>query len=363
MMNYVALSSGVAIYFVDDPATVVAVAKKVQPTYFIGVPRFFEKVYQGIHQKLAAKPRYVRRLVDLALARSPRIAGAKGSVRRRVEWRILDALVLRRLRGVLGGRLRFMITGSAPTAPWILEYFDHLGILLLEAYGLSECTIPIAANRPDAYRFGSVGRVFAMNDVQIAEDNEILVRGPGMFDGYVGNGDVASGNFTPEGFYRTGDLGRFDAESFLYVTGRKSEVFKTSTGRWVAPARVEAAYKKIPYIEQIVVVGKGQRYPVALLTINGPLLAGVLKRRKVTHSEVAGPDNFAGQPAVHSQIAADFEALGTELNAYERIRRFRVLPGLLTLEGGELTPSLKLRREVIAAKYSEVIDGLYQETA
>jgi long-chain acyl-CoA synthetase len=281
----------------------------------------------------------------------------------KVVPRILDRLVLRKLRGTLGHRLRFMITGSAPTPVWLLEYFDRLGVLLLEAYGLSENTVPIAANRPDAYRFGSVGKVFAANEVRIAEDDEILVRGPGLFDGYAGDDALPTGKFTEDGFYRTGDLGRIDTDGFLYISGRKSDVFKTSTGRWVAPAHVEAAYRSIPYIEQIVVFGQGRRFAAALLTVNERLLASTLQNRGLALSADAGGTNLVSLEVVRRRIEADIEAAGSALNTYERIRRFEFLPAPLTFEGGELTPSLKLRRDVIAQKYAALIDRLYAEAA
>jgi long-chain acyl-CoA synthetase len=361
MMNYVALAGGISIYFVEDPRDVVNVAKEVQPTYFVGVPRFFEKMYQGIQQELSTKPRWVRTLVEALLARGTTAAGTR-SRRRRIGLRhAFRSLVLRRLRGVLGHRLRFMITGSAPTPIWMLEYFHRMGILLLEAYGLSENTVPMAANRPDAFRFGSVGRVFAVNDVRVADDGEILVRGPGLFDGYRGAEAGIDERFTEDGFYRTGDLGRIDGDGYLFITGRKSEIFKTSTGRWVAPAQVEATYKKIPYVEQIVVIGRGQRFPVALVSINEQLLASALRRRG--RPMPAGPDcrDSASTQVFQSRMAADFEAAGTELASHEQVHHFALLPSPLTFEGGELTPSLKLRRDVIERKYRALIDELYTE--
>jgi len=363
MMNYVALASGVAIYFVEDPTTIGKVAKEVQPTYFVGVPRFFEKLYQGIHEELASKPRWARRLVEYSLANSPRVAGMRRRVGRTVRWRVLDALVLKRLRGVLGQRLQFMITGSAPTPVWMLDYFDRLGILLLEAYGLSENTVPIAANRPEAYRFGSVGKVFKANDIRVAEDGEILVRGPGLFSGFLEPGGSEGEVFTEDGYYRTGDLGRIDAEGFLFITGRKSDAFKLSTGRWIAPVHIEAAYKKIPYIEQFVVVGRGRPFPAALLTINEKLLASVLRGRKLSKPARGRHDFGLTSQAFRSQIEVDLEAAGSDLNAYERIRHYESLPVPLSLEGGELTASLKLRREAIEQKYGALIDHLYAKAS
>jgi len=205
-----------------------------------------------------------------------------------------------------------------------------------------------------------VGRTFTTNDVRIADDGEILVRGAGLFDGYDGSPQSMQGLFTDDGFYRTGDLGRFDDEGFLFISGRKSEVFKTSTGRRVSPARIEAVYKKIGYVEQIVVVGQGRPFPAALLSLDDKALAAVLRSRGVVAGGGNGATSLAATPEARTQIESDFEAVGAELNAYERVRRFDVLPRPLTFEGGELTSSLKIKRHVVERKYEKQIDGLYR---
>ena len=354
MMNYVALASGIALYVVDDPRRIVEHARKVQPTYFIAVPRFFEKLHQGIEERLAKQPRWIARRVKAAIqTRASEDAGAHSAP---AAGRLLDRLLLRKLRGLLGRRLRFVITGSAPMSPSLLTYFRALDILVLEAYGLSENAVPMAANRPDAYRFGSVGQPFAASAIRIAEDGEILVHGPGLFDGYVGQ--PAPDAFTQDGFFRTGDRGRFDADGYLFLEGRKTDPFKLSTGRWIVPLAIESVYKRIPYIEHIIVAGAARQYPVALLDINEALLAAALGDEK----RVPGSDLRDNQ-AVHDQITSDLEAVSDDLAPYQRVRRFGLLPRSLSIEGGELTSSFKVRRNVVLQRYQALIDRLYSATA
>lgn len=361
MMNYVALAAGVAIYFVDDPAGVVDVARAVQPTYFIGVPRFFEKLYQGIERELASRPAWLRNHVARSLTGG---SGQRARGSPAPRRRLLDRIILRRLRGVLGSRLRFVITGSAPAPVWLLEYFERLGILVLEAYGLSENAVPVAANSPHAYRFGSVGRVFRANEVRIAEDGEILVRGPGVFDGYLTVGEAVTVPLTMDGYFPTGDLGRLDADGYLFLEGRKSEVFKTSNGRRITPSQIEAVYKQIPYVDQIVVVGHGRPFPVALLAVNRQLLNATARAGGGTTAADRVPSN-ADAPARQfmERLAADMDLVGSKLAPYERIRRFELLEQPFTPEGGEITPSLKLRRDVIERKYRDLIARIYSMPA
>jgi long-chain acyl-CoA synthetase len=341
MINLVAMSRGMKTIFVEDPREILACIQQTRPSVFVGVPRFFEKLQEGIQQHLVRQTGWRKRLLSLALAVGAKRAGlvAEG---RKVPWTLrlshacLDRIILSKIRRVMGGEIKLMISGSAPIAPWLLKFLHSLGWLVLEAYGLSENTVPIAANRSDAYRFGSVGKPLPPNEVRLAEDGEILVRGPGLFEGYYKeerNTDL----FTEDGFYRTGDYGRLDADGFLFLLGRKAEIIKTSTGRRISPARVEAVYRRCPHLDQVVVFGDGRKHLVALVTLN------------------------PAHPADHDLIDRELEVLGRELAAHERIRAFAILPNPLSIAEGELTPTLKLRRRRIAERHAERIEQLYQQ--
>ncbi|MFO7717331.1 MAG: AMP-binding protein, partial [Desulfohalobium sp.] len=241
MINHCALMINAQVFFVTDPKRIMTFLPEIQPDVFIGVPRFFEKVHAVFLQQVAAQPLPIRLLVRLALllgrARARKNQGA-------VAWGVaplhqgMDALVLKRLRRVFGGELQFMISGSAPMPVWLLEDFRAMGILILEAYGISENVVPMAMNRPEAYAFGTVGKPLDANTIRFTTDNEILVRGPGVCMAYYTEDDTDI-LLDEKGFLHTGDLGFFDAQGFLVLTGRNSEMIKTSTGRRIAPVLVE----------------------------------------------------------------------------------------------------------------------------
>lgn len=359
MINLVALQRGATIYFAPDPREIAACLAEVRPTAFVGVPRFFERVYETINHRIAAMPRMAQGLVRWALAIGNQWAhatrhGRRPSIGLRLRHSVADRLVLRRLRKFLGGRVRFLLTGSAPTPLGVLEFFHALGLVLLEAYGVSENAIPMAANRPSAYRFGSVGRPLEENGIRLAEDGEILVRSLGLFSGYFREEETRE-LFTADGYYRTGDLGRFDAEGFLYLTGRKSDLIKTSTGRRIAPARIEAIYAQSPLIDQVVVVGNGRKHLVGLVV---PNLASL--RRRLPGLRSLPPEQLPTSAEVRALLAAEIETLGQQLAPHERIVRFAILPEPFSVQRGEITPTLKLRRDRIAHKYATLIEQLYE---
>jgi long-chain acyl-CoA synthetase len=343
MVNLCACARGATTWFVDDPREIMARVAEIQPHIFIGVPRFYEKLDRGIAERIDAAPAGQRRLARWGIATGARIArarrggGPRGTLKT-IRHRAAEALVLRRIREVMGGSIRYMISGSAPMPLWLLDRFEAIGLPILEAYGVSEDTVPVAANRPGRARHGSVGQPMPGNDVRIGEEGEIEVRGAGLFDGYLGQDRAASG-IGPDGYYRTGDTGRFDDDGYLYLSGRRADAFKLSTGRWIEPAEVEAAYRRIDYIDQFVVVGRHRASPAALIVV----------------------DAKGGSPIARARIAADLAAAGSTLAHHQRIARFEVLPGPLTIDNDELTSSLKLRRAVIEARYADVIDRLYRD--
>jgi len=363
MMNLVAISRGTRIYFLEEPRDVMTAIQEVRPSVFIAVPRFYERLHEGIRSRLAQMPRPWCGLVEAALRAADARARCRRSGQRvplRLRWAhaLAELAVLGRLRRVMGGRIKFMITGSAPTPPWLLEFFHSLGLLVLEAYGVSENTVPMACNRPEGFRFGSVGRPFAENEIRLADDGEVLVRGPGLFAGYYRDQRQAA-RFTPDGFYHTGDVGRLDADGFLYLTGRKAEIIKTSTGRRIAPAQVEAVYARSPCVNQIVVVGNGRKYLVGLVVPRPSEIDRQLAARP--DKPPATGETIARASEVRELLAAQFEALGRELAPHERILDFAVLPEPLSVERGEMTPTLKVCRDRVSATYADLIDDLYAE--
>ena len=344
VMNLCGIASGASLYMVADPLRVLEFVAEIQPDVFIGVPRFYEKLALGIKSKLAAEQGLKRFLAQYALNIGQCYADLKRSGKEpgmalTLQYKLADRLVLRRLRALMGSRLQYMISGSAPIPKWILEYFQSFGWLLLEAYGLSENMLPIAMNTPNAYRFGSVGRVLPGNELQFADDGELLVRGPGLFDGYLGvPGSFA--NAIEGGFYRTGDIGKVDESGFLSLTGRKSEIIKTTAGRRIALPVVEAVLRELPWVDHAVVFGSGRKCLTAILT------------------RAPGGAEKSDEAALSSALAAHIDA---RLAAHERPAAFTLLPRAFSVDGGELTPNLKLRRIEIERKYKAVIENMFEK--
>jgi len=361
MMNLAAMARGLPIHVVDDPHSVMTCVREVNPAVLIGVPRFYEKLRDGILDELARLRGWRKWLAKAALQLGavPRGSGSDAEVEgrlRRGARGVLDFLVLRRLRRVMGTKLKFMITGTAPIGPELLDLFFRLGLPVLEAYGISENAIPMAANRLDDYRLGSVGKPLVGNEIRFADDGEILVKGPGVFPGY-SHDTGAADLFTADGFFRTGDLGFLDQDGFLFLTGRKAEIIKTSTGRRLSPHQIEAAYVRSPYLDQVVVIGNGHPYLVGLLGLNYSRVRDWLTQ----HGEsTEGSDaELAARPAVRSLIQRELETLGQELAAHERIVAFDILPAPLSAEQGELTSTGKLCRARIDERHAALIARLY----
>jgi long-chain acyl-CoA synthetase len=361
MMNLVAIAQGATIYFVEHPRDIAKCASEVNPSALIGVPRFFEKLHATIEQRVLGLPAGKQRLIRAALNAAKCARQSTGQdrwLRRYTRFKhfLFDRLVLARIRASLGSRVQFMVTGSAPISHTHLEFFADLGWTVLEAYGISENTVPMAANRPGKVRFGSVGMPLEENEIRIEEDGEILVRGPGVFNGYWDeprDDDL----FTQDGYYRTGDIGRLDDNGYLYLSGRKSEMLKTATGRRIFPSAIEAVYQEHPLIDRIVVFGEGRSYLVGLVTANEQEL-----RRKLSDIDESTPITaMISDHRVISWVSTAIEKQGAHLAPYQRIARFTLIPRSFDLAAGELTPNFKIRRDVVAKRLADEIDRMYDE--
>jgi long-chain acyl-CoA synthetase len=342
VVNLAAVRNGPVTHLLDDPRRVMQVVATVSPDVFIGVPRFFEKLMEGIRTEVAAQPLWRRTFVRWAWntgrkASSRRLAGHALPPTLRLAQAMAERVVLRRVRGVMGERLRCMVSGSAPAPAHLLREFHALGWPVLEAYGLSESVLPMAMNRLSDFRLGSVGRPVKGNEIVVAKDGAIRVRGPGVFAGYVGETDQAG--LDTDGYYRTGDIGYFDADGYLYLTGRSSDLIKTSTGRRIAPAAVEALLLKAPGLDQAVVIGNGRKYLVALGTC--------------PQCEQDGP--------ARAQLERALRQATARISPHERPRGMALLPRAFSLELGELTPNMKLRRAAIEVLHAQLIDSLCEQ--
>jgi long-chain acyl-CoA synthetase len=347
VINLCAMARGAASYVIADPREVMKHLPAIRPAVFIAVPRFFEKVQAGIEERLAAAPARAQDLAQWALtcgkrAAEARLAGTSPRFADRMLRPLADRLVLRRLRSVFGTEIRYLISGSAPMPLWLLEWFEAIGLPVLEAYGVSENIVPVAMNRPGARRIGAVGKPMPGNEVKLGADGEVLVRGAGVFRGYLGadgpRPDAA-------GYWATGDLGELTPDGYLALTGRKSDAFKTSGGRWVVPATVEALLRRVAYVEHAVLAGSSDNALCAILNVD------LARLGKDPSSGELGADERA-------RIAQDATGSLSAVPGYMRPVGLLVVTTPFSIVNGELTTNLKLRRTVIADKFGTQLERL-----
>ncbi|MBZ4321129.1 AMP-dependent synthetase/ligase [Streptomyces huiliensis] len=340
---------------------IVAGLAATRPTHLPSVPRLFEKVH-GMALALAdaegpdGRARLTAAVRTGVAVAALRERGEEPDGPLRAAWEAAEERVFAPVREVFGGRLRWALTGAAPIAPDTLDFLRACGVLVHEGYGMTETAGVVSLNRPGAYRPGTVGRPVPGCEVRIAPDGEILVRGPGIFPGYHRDPAATAAVLDAEGWLRTGDLGALDADGFLTVTGRKKDLVITSSGKNITPALPEAALRESRWISHAVLVGDRRPYPVALLTLDAAEIAGWAAREGVDLGP-AGPERH---PAVRRLCQEAVDAANARSAGPARIRAFAVLPGDFTVESGELTPTLKLRRSVILERYAKEIDSLYE---
>lgn len=333
-----------------------------RPTIIFAVPRVFEKAYERILSGLDEANVAKRRIFGRAFA-------ASGQYHRRV-WagqrpgavlegaRLLaQKLVLSEVTKRFGGRLRFAICGGAPLPKFLGEYFQILGIPILEGYGLTETCAPVAMNTPDRVRFGTVGRPLPEVSVKIAEDGEILIRSRKVFQGYYKAPEETAAVLDRDGWFHTGDIGLLDDEGFLHITDRKKDLIITSAGKNIAPQKIEALLKTHPLLSHVVVQGDGRNYLTALITLNQEQAIRYASEQQILFSEYS---ELVRNPKVISLVQKIIDHMNLQLASFETIKKFIVLAHDFTVESGELTPSLKIRRNVIAKSFKGEVDSMYQ---
>ena len=360
---HMAVHVGFAVYFLPDPTQLAATLGVARPTIFFGVPRVWERLHAAVTGKLDQARGLKRWLARWALtvgaAREERDHDEMPpSLGLRVKVAIAERLVLRRARQALGfSRLRLCASGAAPIGREILAFFGQLGISIYEVYGLSESSGPGTWNRPGAIRLGTVGPPLPGVDVRIAADGEVLMRGPNVFQGYLDDLEQTATTLI-DGWLHTGDLGAFDDEGFLTITGRKKEILITSGGKNIAPAGIESALRRIDVITDAVVVGDGRRHVAALLTLDVEVATRYQSREDVAPAvDAAAP---ATDPAVRAVVQAGVDSVNARLARVEHVRAFHILPRPFTVEASELTPTLKVRRVAVHARYADAIDAMYR---
>ncbi len=336
----------------------------VSPTFMAAVPRIFEKVHGRVVTMAADEGGLRLRVFHWATgvgrehSRVVLAGGSPGPVLR-AKHALADRLVFSRLRARFGGNLRFLVSGSAALSRDVAEFFHAAGIVILEGYGLTETSGGIFVNRPDNYRLGTVGLVFPGTEVRIADDGEVLLRGPCVMSGYHGLPEQTAEALGDDGWLRTGDVGELDADGFLRITDRKKDLIKTSQGKYVAPQAIEVPFKgACPLASQIVVYGEGRGYCTALVTLDEDALAQWARHRRLD----AAYAELTLHADVQAEVAAAVDAVNARLNRWETLKAFRILDRDLTIEHGELTPSLKVRRKVVEEHFAAVIAEMYADS-
>jgi long-chain acyl-CoA synthetase len=362
MESFLGVRLGLTTAFAESIERLPENLREVSPDFLFSVPRVFEKVYAKIHSGVAAAPPLRRRIFRWALDVGRRASRLERDGRALpaglgLQQALADRLVFGKLRAALGGRLRFCVSGGAPLGLEIAEFFHAAGILILEGYGLTETCPILASNRLDSYRFGTVGRPFQGVEVKIAEDGEIVARGPNIAQGYYRKREETAAVFGPEGWFHTGDVGEIDRDGFLRITDRKKDLIKTSGGSYVAPQHIENLLKGDPFVSQALVEGDRRPYPVALITLNAEELAKLAGERGLGDKP---PAELVRHPAVMERVRRTVDGVNAHLASYAQVKRFAVLPNDFTQEAGELTPTLKVKRRDVRAKYADVLESLYR---
>ena len=358
--DYIYFASGSTVAYAESLETVPQNMQEVRPTAAVGVPRFFEKVYARVMAAMEQAPPLRRKLFNWAVsvgkeASPARLAGKP--VGGLLRWKLLlaEKLVFQKLRGRLGGRMRLFVSGAAPLARHLAEFFYAVGLPICEAYGLTETSPVVSANTLQDLKIGTVGRVIPNVEVKIADDGEILVRGPNVMQGYykmeAQTAEVMSGDW-----FHTGDIGNLDDDGYLSITDRKKDLLKTSGGKYIAPAPIENRLKISAFVAAAVVIAEQRNFPSALIVPDFEKLRGWAQAEGLAFSDDAA---LARDPKAQQRIMQDVTELCAVLPRYEQIKKIAVLDREFTIGDGEITPTMKVRRRAVESRYKERIESLY----
>ncbi len=347
---------GFTVAFLPDPLHAVMALPQVRPTLFPSVPRVYEKIHTAVLQQFDEATGAKRRIIDWAMRVGYRVsrleqAGEPVPALLAAQRRVAGKLVFSRVMERLGGRLRIANSGGAPLGQEMAEFFHAIGLLILEGYGLSECTTAATVNRPDAFRFGTVGQALPGVELRIAGDGEVLIRSNTIFKGYYKDEASTAEVLTEDGWLLTGDVGEIDDDGFLKITDRKKDLIVTSGGKNVAPQNLENDLKASKYISQALVVGDRKPYVTALITLD----EAALRAEGLT----APLEELATDESVRARIQSVIDGVNHERSRYEQVKRFAILPRDFSMEDDELTPTLKLKRRVCQQHFGSTIEDLY----
>ena len=359
-VSYIYIDAGLSIYYAESMETIGDNLREVQPLVFTTVPRLLEKVYEKILAKGQNLTGIKKALFFWALKLGFQFDNVnKGNLWYRIQLAIANALIFKKWREALGGNVKAIVTGSAPCQPRLIRVFTAAKIIIMEGYGLTETSPVVSVNRfeSEGRRIGSIGTLIDNVEVKVAEDGEIWCKGNNIMMGYYKHPELTAEVMTPDGWLKTGDIGEWVEGRFLKITDRKKEIFKTSGGKYVAPQMVENKLKESPYIEQLIVMGAGQKFVSALIVPGYMNLRNWLKNTGISAPE--SNEELIAMPEVINKIRVEIDKFNPLFSHTEQVKRFVLLPHEWTIDTGELTPSLKIKRKIIERKYEEQVRMIY----
>ena len=361
LMHLTGAYVGYTIAFLPDPLQTADALQEVQPTVLPSVPRVYEKIHTAIVSAIDETSGAKRRLADWSLAVGRRVSKLEESRQTvppllRVQHRLADRLVFSKIRTRLGGRLRTPISGGAPLAQEIAEFFDGIGIRILEGYGLTECTTAATTNTPERWRFGTVGPALPGFELALAEDGELLIRSDTVFAGYYKEDEATAAVLGADGWLHSGDIAEIDADGFVKITDRKKDILVTAGGKNIAPQNLENDLKASRFVSQALVVGDRKPYPAALITLDATEVGKWAAERGISGTA----EEIAQDEQVRALVQGIVDGVNRDRSRFEQIKRFTILPRDFTMEQDEVTPTLKLKRRVVMEHFADAVDGLYE---
>lgn len=363
MMQFYQLTKGCQTAYAESVEKLAQNYLETRPHFVCAVPRMLEKIYELTQVYIRNKPRLLRKATNWAIrvglnyeARVRKFRPVSAFLR--FEYFFANVFFFSRIRNRLGGRIRSFICGGAPLKEELCKFFHAAGILVLEGYGLTETFAAVTVNRPDDFHFGTVGKPIPNTWVKLSSDGEVLVKGPIVFKGYHNLKSETEKVFTDDGWFKTGDLGEYSRDGFLRITGRKKEIIVTAGGKNIAPQMIENLMATTPFINQFMVYGDSRKFLTALVTINEAFTKKHLTEKGVTLRQ---GEKLHKHPLVIEMVKDHIDEKNTHLASFETVKRFAIIDGSFSMETGELTPTLKLKRKYVGEKYRALIDSLYEE--
>ncbi|HEX6879134.1 MAG TPA: long-chain fatty acid--CoA ligase [Terriglobales bacterium] len=356
-LDYAEFHHGVTIAYCPDINKLPEVLREIRPTIFVAVPRVYEKIYNQVQKEVSRGMK--RRIYNWAvkIGRNHATEILAGKTPSSPAWRLANKLVFSKITGRMGGRVKTFISGGAPLGRELGEWYANVGIRINEGYGLTETSPVIALNNPSAYKLGTVGRILANLQVKIADDGEIIVKGPSVFSGYWNMPDETANAFE-DGWFKTGDVGAIDPDGFLIITDRKKDLIKTSGGKFIAPQPIENSLKANPLISEAAVIGERRRFPCVVVA---PAFAALRDWAKENGISYRTDTELVADPRVQLLYESIVQHVNNNLAQFEKLKKVLVLPEELSVDNGTLTPTLKLRRRKVEEHYRELIEKLYAD--